>query len=92
MYRLKEGYLLKEVAGEYVLFPTGQSVVEGKNIVRVNEAGKYIVERLQEGIEFNALINVQAEKYEATQEDIPKLVADTDFFLSKLRLQGLLIE
>lgn len=90
--KLKEGYLLKEVAGEYVLFPIGQSVVERKSIVKINETGRFIVEKLQQGTDFVTLIQEQAEKYEATEEDIPKLKADTDFFLSKLRLQGLLIE
>ena len=50
------------------------------------------MEKLQQGTDFVTLIREQAEKYEATEEDIPKLKADTDFFLSKLRLQGLLIE
>lgn len=90
--KLKGGYLLKEVAGEYVLFPVGQNVVDSKRIVRTNETGRFIVKKLQDGVDFDTLVHALAEKYEASEEDMPRLKADADFFLAKLRLQELLIE
>ena len=90
--RLKEGYLLKEVAGEYVLFPVGQNIVDSKSILRINDVGRFLVENLQNEIDVDSLVQIVATKYEATEEDLPRIKADVDFFISKLRIQKLLIE
>lgn len=84
--KLKEGYLPKEVAGEFVLFPVGQSVVDLKSIVSVNQAGKFLVEKLQEEISYEALLESFFEEYEAVTKDEKELLRrDADDFLAKLR-------
>lgn len=90
--KLKEGYLLKEVAGEWVLFPVGQNIVDSKSILRVNDMGKFLVENIQNEIDFDSLVQIIATRYEATEEDLPRIRADVDFFMSKLRIQKLLID
>lgn len=90
--KIKDGYLMREVAGEYILFPVGQSVVDSRSIVRVNESGKFLVEHMMEEIGFDELVELVAKKHEAVDADMPRIRADVDFFMSKLRMQNLLIE
>lgn len=89
--KLKEGYLPKEVAGEFVLFPVGQSVVDLKSIVSVNQAGKFLVEKLQDEICYDALAECFYEEYEAeTEEEKELLKRDLDAFLEQLRQHDML--
>lgn len=44
--RLKEGFLLRNVAGEYVVIPTGNSMVDFKAMISLNESGAFLWEQL----------------------------------------------
>lgn len=90
--KLAGGYLIREVANQYVLFPVGQNVADFKNIVYVNDTGRYIVEKLQEDITYEDLLDGMAKEYEASEEEVGILEADLKLFLENLRGQGMLIE
>lgn len=91
--RLQEGYLLKEIAGEYVLFPFGQNVVDYKNILSVNKTGKFIIDKLQKDISYDKLLQCIVNEYEAEgDEEVQILRADMEAFLQMLQVQGLLVE
>ena len=76
---LKEGYVLKEVAGENVLFPIGQGIVDGGSLMSVNETGRYIVELLQQEITDQELIQKLMERFEAEGEEEREIIY-TDLF------------
>ena len=89
--KLKEGYLLKEVAGEAVLFPVGQNVVDDKGIFVINETGRFIVERLRDEITYKDLLKEVLEHYEAiTEKEIEQVQFDLDRFLDKLWRRSML--
>ncbi len=91
--RLQEGYLLKEIAGEYVLFPFGQNVVDYKSIMSVNETGKFIINKLQNDISYDELLQCMVSEYEAEEnEEVQILRADMEAFLQMLKALGLLAE
>lgn len=90
--KLKEGYLLREVAGEYVVFPTGQNVVDSGSMVSVNETGKEIMEKLKDDILYEDLKAWFWKKYEAeNEEEEVKLREDLDYFLNRLYHHDMLV-
>jgi len=83
--KLKDGFLLKEIAGAYAIFPVGQNVVEYRNIVSVNETGRYIVEQLQNEQTYHELLDKFLKEYEAEDElEKAQLQEDLDRFLDNL--------
>ena len=45
--KLKEGFMLKEVAGSYIVIPVGQ--VDFTAMITVNETGAFLWEQLMDG-------------------------------------------
>ena len=46
--KLKEDYVLREIAGDYVLVPTGEAVAKYNGLFGVSEVGARIIELLPE--------------------------------------------
>lgn len=90
--KLSEGYLVKEIAGSYVLLPVGQNVVDYQHILHVNETGYFIVSQLKTEVTYDNLLERLVVAYEADAEDKEALKADLDAFLEKLREKKLLCE
>ena len=45
--RLKDGLILREVAGQYVIVPTGRRVQEVTSIVYISSSGAYLWEYMK---------------------------------------------
>lgn len=83
-YRIKQGYIAREIAGEYIAVPVDSSV--GSNIVVLNEVSKLLWDELATEKTFDELLNAVLVKYE-----VPKEEAETDLkdFLVQLTENGL---
>lgn len=72
--RIKEGFLLRQVAGNFVVVPVGDEAVEFNGVVTINESGKFIWELMEKGIEKEELLAEFMNEYslseEAAKEDI----------------------
>lgn len=60
--KLKEGFMLKEVAGSYIVVPVGQ--VDFTAMITVNETGAFLWELLQEGAELETLCAKMTAEYD----------------------------
>lgn len=47
--KIKEGFLLREVAGNFVVIAVGEEAVDFNSIVTINEIGAFIWDRINEG-------------------------------------------
>ena len=47
--KIKEGFILKEIAGSYVVVPVGENLVDFTSMVTTNETGAFLWEKLQNG-------------------------------------------
>lgn len=72
--KIKEGFLLRQVAGNFVVVPIGEEAVEFNGVITINESGKFIWELMQNGIEKEELLEKFMKEYglteEAAKEDI----------------------
>ena len=86
--KLKEGFLLREVAGRIVVVPEGD-VLDLNLMISLNTTGRFLWERLQKGASAQELTDALMEHYH-----IDRQLASTDVeaFIEKLDRQGFLEE
>lgn len=84
-YTVKQGYVAREIAGEFIAVPIDSSV--GSNIVVLNEVSKFLWDELKTEKTFDELLNAMLGNY-----DVPKEEAEADLkdFLMQLVENNLL--
>lgn len=90
--KVKENYMLREIAGNFVVIPVGQNIADYKNMLHLNETGVFLWKALQKEITFENLLKNMIEEYEASDDEVSILEKDLNEFLDKLRNLELLVE
>ena len=85
--KIKEGYLLKEVAGNHVVIPVGNVSFNG--MLNLNETGVLIWKKLENGCEESDLVAAFLAEYDVTEE---RAKEDISIFVEKLRKAGFLYD
>lgn len=80
--KIDKEFILREIAGDYVIIPTGTTTLEFNGLITVNELGAFIWERLQEETTEEKLIEAIVEEYEVEEETAE---ADLKEFLDILK-------
>lgn len=85
--RIRKEFVLREIAGDYVIIPTGKTVLEFNGLITVNEVGVSIWKMLQEEVTFDQIVHNILEEY-----DVEESVAREDIreFLDTLITGGIL--
>ena len=84
--KLKEGFLLREIAGETVVLPTGDDL-DLNMMITLNETGKFLWQRLEQGAEEAELVEAVLSEYDIDAEGAKRHVRA---FLEKLNEFGFL--
>ena len=71
--KIKEGFLVKKIAGDYLVVPTGDNIVDFAVAVSLNETGAFLWEQLKEEKNLEQLAEALSVEY-----DIEKNVALID--------------
>ena len=86
--KISQNFILREIAGEYVIVPTGEAAYEFQGLITVNETGAFLWEKLQKDEQTEeSLVKVLCEEYETDQTRAEKDVAE---FIQRLRQQNIL--
>ena len=80
--KLKKQFVLREIVGEAVLVPIGESAARFNGLLTVNELGKFIWENIESAKDEDELLQKILDEYEVDR-DVAK--ADLDEFLGKLK-------
>lgn len=83
--KLSENFVLKQVAGSYIVLPTGVSTVDFNGMLTLNESGVLLWNTLKQGCDIERLVDVLTTEYKVSRE-----VARDDIneFLTKLAHSG----
>lgn len=91
--RINNGYVVKEIAGKYVIIPVGQNVVDYKNMLHINDTAAFILECMKEDTTRENILAKMIEKYEAeTEDDKAVLAKDLDEFIVAAIEYGAVVE
>ena len=88
MLKLKEGFVLRQVAGEYVVLPSGDEL-DLNMMITLNGTGAFLWGKIEQGIEESALLAALMEEYDVDEE---RAKASISAFVAKLRNNGFLAE
>ena len=84
--KIKEGFILRQVAGNHVVVPIGQAVLDFNGMMNLNDTGAFLFERMIEGTTREELIRALVDEY---QIDEQLAAADVDGFIEKVKGEDL---
>lgn len=86
--KIKEGYILRQVAGNNIVIAVGDEAVNFNGLITVNGAGAFLWERLTEGATEEELLAAMLAEYDVERETAQKDMAE---FLEKLQKADLIV-
>jgi len=84
--KIKDGFILREVAGNYIVVAVGEAVKNFNGVINLNETGAFLWKILEKGGDEESLLAALLNEYDVEEE-----LARTDVkaFVSKLTEAGL---
>lgn len=79
--KIKDGFILREVAGNYIVVAVGDAVKEFNAVINLNEISALLWKRLAEGATEEQLVDALLSEYEVEKETAQK---DVKIFIEKL--------
>ncbi|PKK92734.1 MAG: PqqD family protein [Tenericutes bacterium HGW-Tenericutes-6] len=66
--RIKEGFILKQVAKQYVVVPVGKNAINFNGMITLNHSAKLLFDALEKDATEQDLVNVLLEAYDISEE------------------------
>ena len=84
--KIKDGFILREVAGNYIVVAVGDAVKNFNGVINLNETGAFLWRMLEKGSDADSLKQALLGEY-----DVEESIAnqDVDAFITKLTEAGL---
>ena len=86
MLKLKDGFILRQIAGETMVIPSGDEL-NLNMMITLNDTGRFLWERLQEGTTEETLVDALLDEYDVDEATARMQVAK---FVEKLNEHGFL--
>lgn len=80
--KIKDGYLLREVAGSFIVVPIGEGAIDFSGVISLNEVGAFLWNCLEKECSKEDLLNQIMSEYEVDKEVVSQ---DIDEFIEKLK-------
>ena len=87
--RIKEGYVLRQVANLWVVLPLAQETVNFNGMIKLNDCGALLWKELERGCEPEELVDAVLGEYRVSREQAQADVAE---FLENLSKVGCLVK
>ena len=81
--KIRDGFVVKELAGQYVVVALGQASKIFNGIIKLNDSAKFIWEKLAVGAEKEDVIHALLEEYESVDRETAE--KDFDKFVNELK-------
>ncbi len=85
--KIKEGFILREVAGNSIVVAVGNAVKEFNGVINLNQTGAFLWKILQDGAEKEDLVKALLNEYEVDEQTAKK---DVDSFIGRLEQANLI--
>ena len=80
--KIKDGFLLKNIAGEWVVVPTGDRALHLQGAMILNDVASFIWRKLQSSVLYDAVLDAITNDYDVERSDAKR---DLDDFLLHLQ-------
>ena len=85
--RIKDGYIIREVAGSNIVVPVGDEQVSFGGIMTLNPVGAFVWKKLENGATKQELVEAVLSEYEVDRQTAS---ADIDRYIEKLRQKNII--
>ena len=86
--KIKDGFILREVAGQYIVVAAGEASKDFNGVIQLNEEAAYAFDLLKEEITEEELVDALMKRYSVAEAEVR---ADVTYFIGKLREAGTLV-
>lgn len=83
--KLKDKIVLRKIANNWVVLPLAASTFDLNGVLKLNDTGALLWQKLEQGANFDALVDTMLSEYDVTR-DVAE--ADVKAFLQKLADAG----
>lgn len=83
--KIREGFIIREVAGNHIAVATGEASKTFNSMITINETGKFLFELLQKETTSEELVSALIKEYEIDKETA---TADVSKFVNRLQEAG----
>ena len=66
--RIAKEFILREIAGEYILVPTGETTQEFNGMITMSDTARFIWENIEKAESLDNMIEMILEEYEIDEE------------------------
>ena len=84
--KIKDGFILRNVAGNNVVVPIGQATIDFNGMISLNDTGAFIFEQMLNEITRDELVQAVINEYGIDRELAQK---DVDAFIEKIKGEDL---
>ncbi|MFT3952226.1 MAG: PqqD family protein [Oscillospiraceae bacterium] len=85
--KIKQGYMLRTVAGNAVVVPTGKAALDFSGVISLNETGAFLWKLLEQDADTDALVKGLLNEFDTDEATARR---DVSGFYEKLEKAGLL--
>lgn len=68
--KIKKGFVLREVAGQYMVIATGEASKNFHGMIKLNETGKDVWVGVQDGLNVDEIVKKMMNKYDGVEENV----------------------
>ena len=86
--KIKDGFVLRNICGEYVVVAIGKQTLDFKGLIKLNETGAFLWEQLQTDRTLEELQTAMLKEYDI---DAATAAADIEAFMQSLTKAELLV-
>ena len=80
--RIKKEFILREIAGEYILIPTGTTTQEFNGLITINDVAAFVWKNIEKVNSVDELISMVLDEYDV-DEDVDR--NDIEEFIQQLK-------
>ena len=80
-------FVLREIAGDYIIVPVGESAIDFNGMITLNEIAVFIWKLLQEDHSYDEILHTILNEYDSTEDQVRK---DLDDFLKQMKEANLI--
>lgn len=80
--KLKDGFILKNIAGSYIVVPLRDRIETFSAVINLNETGAFLWKKLESSATKEELVDSLCSEYDVDKE---KALLDTEEFISKIK-------
>ena len=85
--KIKNGFVVKEIAGATVLIPVGSNSMDFNGMIKVNETGSFLFNLLKNNATEDDLVKALVSEYDVTEDTAKQ---DVNAFIKKLKDAGVI--